>query len=231
MTRQGEDGAGTTEPAGRELSGLLAAWVRGWAASRAVPPPTPVPGGWRLQVGLAGHRVRYVLAAYDDASLAELGRRRATPGTWIKAAADPADLRTALPAAWTMADTGHLMTIPFTAGTATPPASYTTRIAVLGDVIVAKVIDAAGEVAASGRLAPAGQVGVIDQVETAPAHRRRGLGSSVMRTLSHHAVRLGVHRGVLVATDEGRDLYRALGWTVRAPVAAAHVPEAGVPLT
>ncbi|MEH1167275.1 GNAT family N-acetyltransferase [Micromonospora sp. CPCC 205539] len=191
-----------------------------------------MPGGWRLQVGVAGHRVRYVLAAHDDdASLAELGRRQAAPGTWIKAAADPADLRKALPATWSMADTGHLMTVPFTASTATPPASYTTQIAVLGDVIIASVLDTAGEIAASGRLAPADQVGVIDQVETAPAHRRRGLGSAVMHTLSHHAVRLGMHTGVLVATDEGRDLYRTLGWKVRTPIAAAHVPEVSAPLT
>ena len=217
---------GVTEPAGRELPDLIAAWVHGWAASRAVPNPTAVPGGWRLKVGLAGHRVRYVLATFDDASLAELGRRRAAPGTWIKAAADPADLRRALPAAWTMADTGHLMTVAFTVGAATPPASYTTRISVLGDVIVASVIDATGEIAASGRLAPAGQVGVVDQVETVPAHRRRGLGSAVMRTLSHHAVGLGMHSGLLVATDEGRDLYRTLGWKVRTPLAAAYIPEA-----
>jgi GNAT superfamily N-acetyltransferase len=230
MIMQDADGAGTTELAGSDLSGLLAAWVHGWAASRAVPNPTTVPGGWCLQVGLAGHRVRYVLATYDDASLAELGRQ-ATPGTWIKAATDPADLRKALPVAWTMADAGHLMTIPFTTGTATSPASYTTRITVLGDVIVASVIDTVGEIAASGRLAPAGPVGVVDQVETAPAHRRRGLGSTVMRSLSHHAAGLGMHSGVLVATDEGRDLYRSLGWKVRTPIAAAHLPEAGGPLT
>ncbi|MEU4560664.1 GNAT family N-acetyltransferase [Actinoplanes sp. NPDC023936] len=123
------------------------------------------------------------------------------------------------------------MTIPFTAGTATPPPSYTIRIAVLDDVVVASVVDATGEIAASGRLAQAGQAGVIDQVETAPAHRRRGLGRTVMRTLSHHATRLGMRGGVLVATDEGRDLYRSLGWTVRTPIAAAHIPEAGAPLT
>jgi hypothetical protein len=142
MTMDGEDGAGATEPAGNELSDLLALWVHGWATSRSVPNPTTVPGGWRLQIGLVGHHVRYVLAAYDESAQAELGHSQAIPGTWIKVAAD---LRKALPVAWTMADTGHLMTIRFTAGTVRSPASYTTRIAALGDVIVASIIDATDE--------------------------------------------------------------------------------------
>ncbi|MFB9443007.1 GNAT family N-acetyltransferase [Dactylosporangium vinaceum] len=173
-----------------------------------------------------GHRVRYVLTAHTNASLADLARRHAAPGTWIKLAAGPADLRTALPAAWTMADTGHLMTTRFTAGPAAPPAPYTVRTAVCEHVVVASVLDAAGEVAASGRLAPVGHAGIIDQVETAPAHRRRGLGRTVMHALSHRAAELGLHHGILVATDQGRDLYRSLGWTVRTPIAAAYIPEA-----
>lgn len=32
-----------------------------------------------------------------------------------------------------------------------------------------------------------------------------------MRTLGGHAVRLGMHTGALVATNDGRNLYRALG--------------------
>jgi hypothetical protein len=48
-----------------------------------------------------------------------------------------------------------------------------------------------------------------------------------MRILSNHATRIGLHSGVLVATDEGRDLYRTLGWTVRTPIAAAHIQETG----
>lgn len=212
-------------PADGDVSGVVASWVHGWAVSRAVPGPTGLPGGWRIQVGLPGHRVRHVLAAHDDAALAELGRRHAEPGTWIKAAMEPGDLRRALPARWTMSETGYLMTAPFAPGLPTLPTSYTAHLDVRGEVVVASVLDAAGETAACGRLAPAGPVGVIDQVETAPAHRRRGLASAVMRTLAHQAVGRGMRRGVLVATDDGRALYSTLGWTVRSPVAAAHIPE------
>ncbi|GAB4060257.1 GNAT family N-acetyltransferase [Catellatospora paridis] len=207
-----------------DLPGLIAGWVHGWAVSRAAPVPVAVPQGWRIDVGVPGHRLRYVLHTPDDQSLSRLGERQNAPGTWIKVAADPAYLRAALPPPWAMADTGFLMTTTLTGDADKPPAPYTIRTTIT-DVVVVTVLDATGTPVASGRLAPAGVIGVIDQVETAPAHRRRGLGKTVMRLLGHHAVQLGVHTGALVATDDGRKLYGTLGWTVRTPIAAAHVPE------
>ncbi|MFC3990532.1 GNAT family N-acetyltransferase [Actinoplanes siamensis] len=166
-----------------------------------------------------------MLRTPDDGTLADLGRREVVPGTWIKVAADPTDLKRALPDGWTMADTGYLMTASFTGVGGAPSVPYTSRVSTDGDVAVAVCTDPTGEIAASGRLAAAGNVGVIDQVETSPAHRRRGLGSAIMRSLGHHAREMGMRTGVLVATDDGRELYRTLGWTVRSPIAAAYVPE------
>lgn len=225
---QQEDG---TVAAGRgDLPDLVTSWVHGWAVSRAAPTPVAVPQGWRVNVGAPGHRLRYVLHTPDEQSLSQLGARQNAPGTWIKVAADPAYLRAALPPQWTMADTGFFMTTPLTDDADMPPTPYTIRTTIT-DVVVAAVLDATGTPVASGRLAPAGVIGVIDQVETAPAHRRRGLGKIVMRLLGHHAVQLGMHTGALVATDDGRKLYSTLGWTVRTPIAAAHVPEPGPALT
>ncbi|WP_436674482.1 GNAT family N-acetyltransferase [Micromonospora sp. URMC 107] len=78
---------------------------------------------------------------------------------------------------------------------------------------------------AERRLAGAGEFGIVDQVATEPAHRRRGLGSVVMRARCDHAAWLGIRTGILVATDDGRALYRALGWTVRSPVSGAFLRE------
>ncbi|MGX7670507.1 GNAT family N-acetyltransferase [Plantactinospora sp. DSM 117369] len=77
-----------------------------------------------------------------------------------------------------------------------------------------------------GRLAPAGEFGIVDKVETEPAHRRRGLGSVLVRTLAARAAAGGLRTGILVATDDGRALYRTLGWVVRSDVPAAYRPEA-----
>ncbi|WP_166378787.1 GNAT family N-acetyltransferase [Catellatospora methionotrophica] len=209
------------------LPDLVTAWGRGWARSRGVPRLVSVPGGFRADVGLPGHRVRYVLHTWDGALLAAYGRRIAAPGTWIKISGRSADLRGALPPRWTLADTGHLMSTPFTAGAADVQAPYAMRVTTAGDVVVATVVDGAGDTAASGRLARAGEFGIIDRVETAPPHQRRGLGTAVMRALSDHAARNGMSTGLLVATDDGRRLYSSLGWSVRSEIAAAYVDEPG----
>ncbi|MEU7802351.1 GNAT family N-acetyltransferase [Micromonospora arborensis] len=162
----------------------------------------------------------------DEQTLAWLGRHQNAPGTWIKIVGNPTHLRAALPSEWKLADTGYLMTTTYRAASYTPPPSpYTARVQTSGDVVTAVVLDPDGQIAASGRLTTAKAFGIVDQVETAPAHRRRGLGSVVMRALAPHALRLGADTGVLVATDDGRRLYRALGWTVRTPIAAAYIPE------
>ncbi|WP_433553479.1 GNAT family N-acetyltransferase [Micromonospora zamorensis] len=209
-----------------DLASLVSAWVRGWVISRATPPPAEAPGGWRVDVGLHGHRLRYVLHDPDEQTLAWLGRHQNAPGTWIKIAGDPTHLRAALPPEWKLADTGYLMTTTYRAASdAAPPSPYTARLQTSDDVVTAVVLDPEGQVAASGRLTTADVFGIVDQVETAPAHRRRGLGSVVMRSLATHANRLGADTGVLAATDDGHRLYRTLGWTVRTPIAAAYIPE------
>ncbi|MGI5521591.1 hypothetical protein ACQEUX_11605 [Micromonospora sp. CA-259024] len=43
-----------------------------------------------------------------------------------------------------------------------------------------------------------------------------------MRALSDHAARNDLGTGILVATEVGRRLYRALGWTVQSEIAAAY---------
>ncbi|NBE83152.1 GNAT family N-acetyltransferase [Micromonospora rubida] len=200
---------------------LMTAWGRGWAVSRGTRPPVAVPGGFRVDVGLPGHRVRHVLHTYDAESLGRLGRTLTAPGSWVKVSGDPAGLRAALPDAWTMDVAGYLMSTPLAPGAVEPPTPYTTRIVAQGEVVVATVLDAAGRKAASGRLARAGEFGIVDQVETNPAHRRRGLGRVVMRALCDQAARRGMRTGTLVATDDGRALYLALGWTVRSEVSGA----------
>lgn len=204
---------------------LMIAWGRGWTRSRGTPDPVPFPGGFRVDVAAPGHRVRYVLHSRDDALLRRLAREHGAPGTCLKAPGDPAAFRAALPG-WAMDGAGYLMTTAFTAGTGEPPAGYTLELQTSGAVTVATVCPRHGrEVAASARLALAGGYGIVDKVATAPEHRRRGLGTVLLRALGDHAWSQGVPTGILCATDEGRALYTALGWRVHADVSGALQPE------
>ena len=65
------------------------------------------------------------------------------------------------------------------------------------------------------------EAAVVDQIETCPGHRRRGLGRLVMGLLADAALDAGATTGVLGATDDGRALYAALGWHSHGPLSGA----------
>lgn len=194
----------------------LNAWAGGWAISRGTPAPVEIPGGYRIDVGLPGHRVRYLLPAFDRALVDGLHH----PGTWLKICADavPLDPR------WRVEPPEYLMSAPLSGEGVVVDPAY--RLEVVDDAASTEVrIMAGAEVAARGKAALTGEFAVIDQVETAPDHRRRGLGKSVMSALSEATTRRGATTGVLVATEDGRALYSRLGWTLVSPVTAAWLVE------
>ncbi|MEV6522414.1 GNAT family N-acetyltransferase [Longispora sp. NPDC051575] len=195
-------------------------WAHGWAASRGVGPVTPVPGGQRIEVGLSGHVARYVLPAADPAALRAIDTSPVEPGTWVKVSAPAAEVRASLGPRWAEAELCHLMSTTLTADVPPAPAGYRVHLEPAGAVTVARVLDASGELAASGQVAGTRRNVVFDQIVTEPAHQRRGLGSLVMASLARHAMERGAVGGVLGATGDGRALYLRLGWRVRAPLCA-----------
>lgn len=144
------------------------------------------------------------------------------PHTWLKVPMDPDAVGAWLPAGWVVdkAEAGHLMAADLTATGPVAPEGYTMSMETRGGVVYAHVHAAAGELAAQGQMAVLGRATVVDRVVTHEAHRRRGLGSLVMRALADRAVAEGATLGVLGATDEGRALYETLGWKTHAPLAA-----------
>jgi GNAT superfamily N-acetyltransferase len=206
---------------------LLLAWGRGWAASRGTTEPVPLGNGaWRIQVGMPGHRRRDLLPAWPADRLRDWAEGVTAPGAWIKALADPATLQ--LPAAWQVHATEYLMSTALAAQAlpALPP-GYRAERARRGTVIECRVLAADGQTAARAQLGLAGRYAVFDQVVTEPAHRRLGLGRCAMAWLADAARAGGAESGLLVATEDGRALYTALGWRVDSPVTAARVAEPG----
>ncbi|ANZ39211.1 GNAT family N-acetyltransferase [Lentzea guizhouensis] len=198
----------------------VADWVRGWALSRGTPAPVEEPDGYRVDVGLPAHRVRYVLP--DPAAAGPRAATLTEPGTWLKVCGSPDQVQ--LTPAWTVGAPEYLMTIDLHPHPPVPPpATYTAELRSTGDVHDAVVLNN-DHLAAKGRVAVCGSAAVVDVVETDPAHRRRGLGRVVMSELTRAAAAGGATRAVLVATEDGRALYEKLGWAVVSPVTAAHLP-------
>ncbi|MFI2190015.1 GNAT family N-acetyltransferase [Streptomyces sioyaensis] len=155
---------------------------------------------------------RHVLPEAEELLVRGAAASVSAPRTWMKMPAEPEEIESWLPQGWAWEESGHLMAVDLMATDPVAPEGYTTTVETIGAVTYARVLDAAGEQAAQGQMASLGEAVVVDRVVTEEAHRRRGLGNFVMRTLADRALETGAVLGVLGATDAGRALYETLGW-------------------
>ncbi|MEU1625497.1 GNAT family N-acetyltransferase [Streptomyces sp. NPDC020096] len=201
---------------------LVRIWVSGWAVSRRRPVPVEKPWGLYVEVGKPDQVGRHVLPDAVESSVRDAAASVTVPYTWLKVPIEPEEIRAWLPPGWVVDkdEAGHLMAVDLRATGPVAPEGYTASVETRDGVVHVWVHDAAGEFAAKGQMAVLGQATVVDCVKTEEAHRRRGLGDFVMRTLADHAVAEGATLGVLGATDAGRALYETLGWKAHAPLAA-----------
>ncbi|GKQ40308.1 hypothetical protein ALMP_68340 [Streptomyces sp. A012304] len=208
--------------------GTVRAWVDGWVVSRGAAPPVREPWGFTIDVGRPAHVSRHVFTGVGDeveeAAVRKVADGVTAAGVWLKVFQDPTRVRDWLGEGWWVdPEPGWLMTVPLRAEAvpARLPDGYRLRHWTRGGVVRALVTAPDGSFAARGQIAPTGATAVADQIETAPEHRRRGLGGTVMRTLQTAAATEGARLGVLAGTPAGRGLYESLGWTVTAPLTSA----------
>jgi GNAT superfamily N-acetyltransferase len=188
-----------------------------------VSPPEPRAYGLELQVGLPGHLVRHGLPACDPSWIGALAREMSAPGTFLKVCASGEDVARLLPPHWEVTATHTMMSTTLFPPVSAPgsPAEFVVSEVDRAGPVLSVEIRMGGELAANGRAALHDDCAVFDQIETRPAHQRRGLGRLVMLRLSQAACAAGATRGLLVATEEGRALYATLGWRVECPLTTA----------
>ncbi|WP_140804017.1 GNAT family N-acetyltransferase [Rhodanobacter glycinis] len=147
------------------------------------------------------------------------------PRHYLKLCGSDDELRNGLPARWEIQPTNYFMTAAAaTLDTQPLPQGYRMELQQAGPVIRASVIAPGGDLAASGCAAETADAFIYDRIETAQDHRRKGLGVAVMIALATARKSLASPQ-LLVATEDGRNLYAKLGWTVLAPFAAAAIPD------
>ncbi|OSY39960.1 GNAT family N-acetyltransferase [Streptomyces platensis] len=201
---------------------LVRTWASGWAISRHTPTPVAKPWGLYIEVGRPDQVGRHVLPDAHELTVREAATSVTVPHTWLKVPREPAEVAHWLPDGWVVDadETGHLMATDLRTTAPTAPEGHTVSMETRDGVTYIQLHDVEGELAAQGQMAVLGEATVIDRVITEQAHRRRGLGAFVMRTLADRAVADGATLGVLGATDEGRALYERLDWKAYAPLAA-----------
>ena len=204
----------------------LAEWAAAWAISRGKPAPVPVHDGFYLLDGRPQQKARYIFPNLREEVVTDMVQRIDEPIVYLKFCAPRDEVAALLPEGWEIAAPGFLMTgdAEILAAPGGLPDGYAGALSERDGVIALSVTTDEGEPAARGRLVPRGRLAAFDQIETEEAHRRRGLGSAVMRMLGREACRRGAERGILVATPAARALYRALGWETLSDYTSAFRP-------
>lgn len=198
---------------------LVRSWVEGWVVSRGAAPPVTEPWGFTVDVGLSGQVTRHVLPDADESLVRKLTETATAPGTWLKVFLPRRTVAPWMAPGWRFDDDGFLMSAPLHPTAARVPDGYQVRTWARGGVTRVLVLTRDGAFAAHGQVAVPGPgcTAVFDQVETSAAHRRKGLGSLVMRTLGNAAA-TGSSAAVLAATADGQALYEFLGWRTHGPL-------------
>jgi GNAT superfamily N-acetyltransferase len=201
---------------------LLATWVRGWALTRGAPAPVRDRCAWRIDVDQTDQIARYVYAEATQEA-AERAVEIREPFVFLKICDGAEAVQPLLDARWAIQPPGFMMTLDGTMGGSETPTDYRFEVEP-GTVTFVRLLDAVGEEAARGRATVVEDRIIFDRIATAPAHRRRGLASAIMRELEAVGRARGGREGVLVATGAGRALYERLGWRMHSPYTTAVIP-------
>ncbi|GAA3578129.1 GNAT family N-acetyltransferase [Kribbella ginsengisoli] len=205
---------------------LVRRWARGWVLCRGVGAALERDFALEVRLGLPG-RERELFALTDDAEIVnELAVRTAkSSDTWLTVTTgQPAAKAAVLEQAGLrlLDEPCLLMTIELRKHPdTTAPPGYGLETTSDGPLEYVKVKDGQGNVAARGMAAVVGDDAVLHDIQTDPAHRRRGLGSVVMNLLSARATDRGAATGLLMATTDGGYLYPKLGWSTEATMITA----------
>ncbi len=172
-----------------EFPDLVDRWLHGWAAAARLT-TLRRPNSWHVRVNHPGRRTERILTK-DDGSAAWHASQSGAEDWLTVPTKSPDEVETAVrEAGLTLRPRETFMRRALTGHPAPePPEGYT--IEVTGtDVIEVRVLHHGAE-AASGLIAVVGEDAVPHRIQTAPPHRRKGLGSVVMGVLAREAVKAG----------------------------------------
>lgn len=205
------------------VASTATAWAKGWTLTRNKASPVGQTYGCKIDLGLPDHLERHVVVDDDEGILRDLTSNLHTPGTWLKVCAHPEKVTPLLHKNWQVQAPEYLMAVALEDAAVALHGGYLLSHSTSGEVTEVELRDLDGQLAARGRVAHSDGVATFDQIVTEPAHQRKGLGRVVMATLVNASIAREARVGVLVATEQGRALYQAIGWAMVSPVTAAVV--------
>jgi GNAT superfamily N-acetyltransferase len=203
---------------------LVRRWVEGWRLCRGLDPAIEYDDALHVALALPG-RERELFAMTDDPAIVDQLSSRAAENVWLTVTTQHGDdvaRRLADAGLQPFAEQKMLMSIRLRDHVQpAAPSPYELEVNQRGPLEYVRILTPDGEVAAQGMAAIVDDDAVMHDIQTDPAHRRRGLGSVVMGALSRRALERGATTGLLMATTEGVYLYRKLGWLSEATMVTA----------
>ncbi|QAY76202.1 GNAT family N-acetyltransferase [Sphingosinicella sp. BN140058] len=199
------------------------AWLSARSIARGLPQPCPDRGGYRVDTNAEREVVRWVFPA-PAPGLVQLGNEIVEPLHFLKCCCAAERLRALLPARWHVDGQSWFMQGGGPHDQRPLPAGYSLETVRDGAVIAVRVMSDGANVAASGFAAETADAFIYDRIQTAPDHRRRGLGQAVMAALQRAKSSRDAPE-LLVASSDGRALYTRLGWRILSPYSTASIRE------
>jgi hypothetical protein len=204
---------------------IVETWLKGWSVARGLPAPVKENGVLFVNVGWPQQVMRYVFPGPTD-KFRYLAETIDDPWVFLKVCAKPETVKQLLPSRWVIQAPAFMMTCydTMTVSRTELPGGYVLNINKNTPVPIVRVLTPDHREAAIGRVVFVNDFAIYDRIETHPGHRRKGLGSIVMKTLEELGINCGIRKGVLVATAEGRALYEKIGWSIYTPYTTAVIP-------
>jgi GNAT superfamily N-acetyltransferase len=202
---------------------MMRRWLEGWRLCRGLEPVIEYDDAYAAVLRLPG-RERELFTRTDDPATVDRLAQQLPVDTWLTVTTrvDDRVVEQLLAAgAKPFEEPKTLMSIDLREHPQPINDAYQLTRSADGPLEYVRLLASDGTVAAHGMTAIVGADAVMHDIQTDPAHRRRGLGSVVMGALAQRAIERGAETGLLMATTDGLHLYTKLGWTAEATMVNA----------
>lgn len=194
---------------------ILKKWLTAWSLSRELPLPIAFRSGFKVEVGETKQKERYVFAELNE-DFIELSNTINEPWIFLKTFAPPEEIKSHVSEKWTFQPQGYFMVCsePMFFQNRHPDTEYKFEFDHYKSTFVVRILTQNNEEVAIGRVVLVDDIAVYDRIITESNHRRKGLATIIIKELEKIAHSKGITKSILVATEDGKQLYESLGWEV-----------------
>ncbi|WP_447636180.1 GNAT family N-acetyltransferase [Flavobacterium microcysteis] len=194
---------------------ILKKWLTAWSLSRELPLPIAYKSGYKVEVGDAKQKERYVFPELNE-DFIELSSTINEPWIFLKACATPKEIRSHVSEKWTLQPQGYMMVCshPMVFPNHNLNTEYKLEFDSYNSTYLIRILTQNNEEAAIGRVVFVDDIAIYDRIITDNNHRRKGLATIIIRELEKIAISKNSTKNFLVATEDGKQLYQSLGWEV-----------------